>query len=319
MQKLHPFFNMDESAAASSGESYRDMFTRLDSADDVQPETDTDAEVEEESADLEDGGSDASESDDDPQEEDGTEEVEVEVEDEDPEISLGEGKASVKRSELIKGYLRQSDYTKKSQELATQRKEVEALSESLKPVKEWRDHMDANPWLWQQLNTAIARFNEEGVLPIEEVLQDSQYGKYVNHLLAENNRLKKENETIKGDYEGVKLTSEMSNLRTELQAEYGDLVTDDYMQQLQDRAKNEKLSTATLREIADGHLAKEKLKASDTSVKKATRQAEAKAVQKLAETRKRAPEAPTARATAPASKEPDRRGGWGNFFRSLSD
>jgi len=232
---------------------------------------------------------------------------------------MGEGRAPIKLSELKDGYMRTSDYTKKTTALKSEREAFEQEKKTYEPAKQWLDHMQANPWLWQQINTAIERFNETGAIPIDEVLQDAEYGKYVNHLLADNTRLQKELDSIKGEYEGVKLTSEMSNLRTELQAEYGDLVTDDYMQQLQDRAKNEKLSTATIREIADGHLAKEKLKASNTDVKKAKRQAEAKTVQKIAETRKRAPEAPTAKATAPSSKEPNRRGSWGDFFRSLAE
>src|SRR5262249_7799667 len=144
--------------------------------------------------------------------------------DEDPDVDIGEGRQPVKMSELKSGYMRQSDYTKKTQELATQRKEVETQAESLKPGQGRRDQINSNPWLWQQLNSAIEQFNETGTLPIDEVLQDAQYGKYVNHLMAENQKLQKELDRVNGEYEGVKLTSQMSQLRNELSGEYGDLV-----------------------------------------------------------------------------------------------
>ncbi len=238
--------------------------------------------------------------------------------DEDPEIDMGDGRKAMKLSELKAGFLRQSDYTKKTQELATQRKDLETAQEGLKDVQVFKTHMDENPWLWGQINAAISEFNETGVLPIDEALQDAQYGKYINHLLSENNALKQKYDSISGEYEGVKLTNSISNLRNDLKAEYGELVTDEYMSKLQDRAKNEKLSSETLREIADGYLAKELLKTNKTSVKSASKKAEAQAVQRLAETRKTAPSAPKSTGAAPSKPVTTDNGSWGDFFKSRS-
>lgn len=235
----------------------------------------------------------------------------------DTEIEMGEDRKPLSLKELKEGYQRQSDYTKKTQELATQRKEVEAERERMKPAVDFMAHMDANPWLWGQINQALQEFQNSGVLPLEDALADAQYGKYINHLVAENNRLKRDLDAANGEREGLKLSSELTKLQTELKSEYGDLVTDDYMQSLQDRAKNEKLSFSVLKDVADGHLAKQKLK-SAPNVKAETRKAAAAAVQKLQEVRKQAPATPKPSAQAPASAEPDRSGDWGDFFRRLS-
>lgn len=229
----------------------------------------------------------------------------------DTEIEMGEDRKGVKLSELKQGYLRQSDYTKKSQELATQRKEVEAQSEKLKPVQEWLTYMDNNPWVFGQIDQALKEYHSTGALPLQEVLQDAQYGQYVNHLMAENKRIQSELDSIRGEYEGVKLNSEFTSLRNELKGEYGDLVTDDYMQSLQERAKQEKLSFSILKDIADGHLAKQKLKTQPS-----TKQTEAKAIQKLQETRKQAPAAPKTSAQSPSSPEKaDTSGDWIDFLK----
>jgi len=289
-KRLTPFFSMDgEGSAPSEPTSWMEDLQSIDysAADDEQTDdSDSDAEVE---TDTDEGN----------EQEQEQEVEETPAVDEDPDIEMGEGRQPIKLSELKNGYQRQSDYTKKTQELAAQRKEVEAQAEKLKPVSDWLTHIESNPWLWQQINAAIEQFNTTEAFPIDEVLQDAQYGKYVNHLMAENTRLKSELERVNGEYEGVKLTGEMNTLRSELTAEYGELVTDEYMQQLQERGKTEKLSTSTLKEIADGHLAKKAMQASKQDVKKATKQAEAKAAQKLAETRQKAPEVPKAPSAAP--------------------
>jgi metal-dependent amidase/aminoacylase/carboxypeptidase family protein len=90
------------------------------------------------------------------------------------------------------------------------------------------------------------------------------------------------------------------------------------MQQLQERAKAEKLSAATLKEIADGYLAKEKLKSNQTDVKKASKKAEAQAVQKLAETKKTAPTTPKVAAAAPSTSEDISSMSWLDTLRSAS-
>lgn len=335
--RFMPFFNADgqdggESAPASD---WGDFFQNLDVSDDEQPDTDSD-EYADEDADDENLGDDQDEQDtDDDQDEQDTDEQDDDGEkdeqdgedkpddapafNDETEVDMGEGRQPVKLSELKQGYMRQSDYTKKTQDLAAQRKDVEALQETLKPVQEWQEHMESNPWLWQQINAALQEFSTSGVLPLEEVMQDAQYGKYVNHLMAENKRLTKERDKLAGEFEGVKLSNTMTKLQSDLRAEYGDLVTDEYMSKLQERGKSENLSADTLREIADGQLAKEQLKNNQTNVKKATKKAEAKAAQKLAETRKKAPAAPRQTSAKPNSNaEINPNEDWGDFFRRLS-
>jgi len=126
--------------------------------------------------------------------------------------------------------------------------------------------------------------------------------------------MQKELDSLKGEYEGVKLSSEMTRLQTDLKAEYGDLVTDEYMKSIQERAKSEKLSTSTLKEIADGHLAKEQLKANKTNVKQVSKEAEAKAIQKLAETKKSAPQSPKQVGGSP-KQESSTDGSWSDFLK----
>jgi len=302
------------------GKSWGDVFRDATESAGDQPETESEDDAvefneieEDESEEVEADEVEADEDQPETESEDDTPEVV-----EDPEYELGDGKKKVKLSELKEGFMRTSDYTKKTQELASQRKEVEAQTEKLKPVQDWLTHMEDNPWLWGQINQAIEEFNRSEVLPLQEVLQDAQYGAYVNRLTADNNRLKRELDSVKGEYEGVKLNTEFSKLKGELSTDYGDLVTPEYMQSLQDRAKKEKLSTSTLKEIAEGHLAKEKLKSQSTNVKKETKKAEAKAVQSLAETRRNAPSRPKPAAQAPAKTDVVRNEGWKEFFKSLS-
>lgn len=296
MFKVRPMlFNTDEGGASVQSEGWGDWLRDAATSVDEQPDVDS-----EEVETSEDPVEDTEESDAEGDDQEAEEEAEPVVE-EDPDVDLGEGRQPVKMSELKAGYLRQSDYTKKTQELATQRKEVEALQEQVKPAQEWLSAMESNPWLFQQINEAIQQFNQTGILPLEEVLDGSEYGKYINHLMAENSRLTKELETTKGEYEGVKLSADMTRLSHELKAEYGELVTDEYMQQLQERGKNEKLSATTLKEIADGYLAKQAMQQSKTTSKKL----EAKAIQKLQETTKTAPTLPKAPSGQPGKEEVD--------------
>lgn len=303
-RRLTPFFAPDENGGALptdyASESWGDVFRNANPSIDEQPEEDSEDTEEEtdEQETVETEESDEEVNEDQPDKESETEALAF---DDETEIELGEGKQPVKLAELKAGYLRTSDYTKKTQELATQRKDVETMQQELEPTKQWLDYITANPWLFQQIDAAISEFNQSGALPLEDALADQQYGKYINHLMAENTKLQKDLDRVNGEYEGVKLTSELTSLKNDLKAEYGDLVTDDYMQTLQERGKTEKLSSTTLKEIADGYLAKEKLKQTNVSSKKAA----AKAVQSVAETRNRAPQAPRSAGQKPANQEPD--------------
>lgn len=316
-QMKQPFFAEGESVGGGDyfPKSWETVFR--DSSIDVQPDTDTEDESdysEEETEEVDNHIEIDDEEDTEPEEAEETDESEEAEPEEDPDIDIGDGKKPVKLSELKKGFLRQSDYTKKTQELATQRKEVETLQESLKGVQGFKTHMDDNPWLWGQINNALQEFNSTGVLPIEEVLQDAQYGKYVNHLMAENNAMKKQLEDVIGERDGLSLTQSMTKLQSDLKAEYGDLVTDDYMSKLQERAKAEKLSSETLKEIAEGYLAKQSLTTNKKDVKSATKKAEAAALQRLAETKRVAPKQTKSTNARPSVAATDYNGGWEGFF-----
>lgn len=295
MRLRQPFFNADGGEQGIASESWGDVLRSASESYDDQP----DVESEEEDVENDDTTAEETETE---TTDDGQSEEEVEpVVDEDPDVDIGEGRQPVKMSELKQGYLRQSDYTKKTQELATQRKEVEALQEKIKPAQDWLDTMERNPWMFQEIQKAFEHFNQTGTLSLDEVLDGSEYGKYINHLMYENKKLSTELESIKGEYEGVKLSADMTRLSHELKGEYGDLVTDEYMQQLQERGKTEKLSATTLREIADGHLAKQAMQQNKTTSKKV----EAQAIQKLQETKKTAPTKPQVVSGQPANEPPD--------------
>lgn len=314
LKRFEPLYAPD-GVASYFPQSWGDALKDASESIDDQPVTESEDEVHEEDVDAGDDEESNEESDEDQPDQESEDESNEEPED--PEIELGGERKPVKLSELKDGYMRMSDYTKKTTEIATLRKEVEAQTEALKPIQQWHDHINQNPWLWQQLNAAIEEFGRTEVLPLEEVLQDAQYGKYINHLVHENNKLKADNQKLSGDFEGIKLTSDMGKLQSELATEYGDLVTPEYMQSLQERAKTEKLSTSTLKEIAEGYLAKEKLKSTGTSTKKTVKEAEAKAIQKLAETRKQSPPTPKAKGQTPKD-EVSVDGSWSDFFKRTS-
>lgn len=232
--------------------------------------------------------------------------------DDDTEIELGEDKKPVKLSELKNGYLRQSDYTKKTQALSEERKVFEAEKAEMEPVKGWLDYINQNPYLFQQINQAIDQWNQSGVLPIEEVLADSQAGKYINHLMAENSRLQKELDQAQGDYQTTKFDADMNTLLSELKAEYGDLVTSEYEESLRKQARDEGLSKEVLKRIAKGDLAEQKLEQSQKESKKA----EAKTKQKLRETK--LPPQPKNKGQQPAPKEIDTDGDWLSIFKQAT-
>lgn len=307
--------DVQETAQQIYGDSWESFLEKASESANDQPieESDNDSSELQDTEDIE--TSDTEGDEDQPDTESESEESVVE---DDPEIDLGGDRKPVKLSELKEGYMRTSDYTKKTQELATQRKELDTQREGLKTAIDFQTHMESNPWLWEQVNGAIASFNDSGVLPIEEALQDSHYGKYINQLMAENNKLKKDLEGVTGERDGLNMTYTMSKLERDLKAEYGDLVTEEYMTKLTDRAKSEKLSPETLKEIADGHLAKQSLSSNKKDVTTATKKAEAKAIQKLAETKRIAPDIPRNTGARPSKEQAAAGGSWGDFFKTIS-
>lgn len=67
-------------------------------------------------------------------------------EDHDPEIEIGGEKVKLSQiQEWRKGYLRQDDYTRKTQQLAEQRKQIEQLQQRLQPLLAVEQYLAANP------------------------------------------------------------------------------------------------------------------------------------------------------------------------------
>jgi regulator of replication initiation timing len=310
-----PYFKVEEASAPSS-ESWGDLARQL--VNDDQPETESDTEaLEEEQTDSEDVVKPDAEIE---SNEESTEETSEQPEDgellldDDTEVDLGEGRQPIKFRELKDGYLRQSDYTKKTQELATQRKEVESQLEQVKPAQEWLTYMNQNPWLFNQFHQAIQQWNQTGVLPLEDVMQDAESAKYLNHFMAENNALKKENDDLKARLGDVEFSSTMNGVISELKAEYGELITPEYEASLRDQAKEQNLPAELIKKIAKGDLAEQKLQQVKTNTKKAKKEAEAKTIQSLQE--KRMPPQPKNNAQRPSNQPPDISGmSWGELAR----
>lgn len=296
-----PIFNLDGDASAPSTEgSWGDLAASTISdetpANDEQPIADSDAEgLETELAE----GQDAVEPTPDEAE------TPVSTFSDDTEVDLGEGRQPVKLTELKQGYLRQSDYTKKTQELATQRKDIETQLEQVKPMQEWLTYANNNPYLWQQINSAIQQWESTGHLPLDEVMEDAQYAKWINGYQSEVSKLAKENTELKSRLGDVEFTTGMDKAINDLKGEYGTLMTPEYEQTLRDRAKSQGLSTEVLKEIADGHLTKQKLQQSQQQAKKATKEAEAKTIQSLQEKRSALPPQPRATGQRPSNDVTD--------------
>lgn len=108
-------------------------------ADDVTQEVETE-EVETEEAEAQEGETDEAEETEADEageyEDEDTEEADDGDDDPTFEIETVNGKTEVSLSELTSGYLRQSDYTKKTMEVAEQRKSVEAAEAELSQVKQ---------------------------------------------------------------------------------------------------------------------------------------------------------------------------------------
>lgn len=220
------------------------------------------------------------------------------------DVELGEGRQPVKLAELKQGYLRQSDYTKKTQALADERTTFEAERTALEPARKHDAFIKANPYLYQKFNEAVQAFQSTGVLPLAEVLDDVQYGQYINHLMAENNRLSAELNTASGKLGDMEFSTSMNSVITELKADYGDLITPEYEQELRDQAKTEKLKPELIKKMAKGDLAEKKLKL-QPDPKTLTKETQAKTVQQLQEQRKTLPPQPRSSGQRPANDAPD--------------
>jgi hypothetical protein len=229
--------------------------------------------------------------------------------DDDTEIELGEDRQPVKLSELKSGYLRQSDYTKKTQALAEERKTFESEKAEMEPIKGWLDYINENPYLFNQVNEAIKAWNNIGeIAPLDEVL-NTEAGPYINRLMARVSELEGELNRVSGEYQTTKFDSDMKALVNDLKADYGDLITPEYEQSLITQAREQGLSTDVLKRIAKGDLAEQKLQ----QVSKDSKKVEAKTKQKIRETK--LPPQPKKVAQQPAKEELDTSGDWLSIFK----
>lgn len=258
--------------------------------------------------------------------EDNTDETDSETQEEtqepafsdETEIELGDDRQPVKLAELKQGYLRQSDYTKKTQALSEERKTFESERAQWEPVKGMHDFLTSNPWLNQQIEQFVKEFTSTGSISLEDALADAQYGQYINSLLAQTNQLTKELESYKGKVGELEFTGTMRDLKGELKAEYGDLATDEYLQTIEQRAKDEKLPLNVLKEIAETQLSKKKLEQTQAEVKKTRKQTEAETIKTLQEQRKSASPAPGRQGQRPNNEEVDTSKDWGSFLRAAA-
>lgn len=241
------------------------------------------------------------------------EEVDTQLDD-DTEIELGEDKQPVKLSELKQGYLRQSDYTKKTQALAEERKEFESLQAEYEPIKQWTEYWSNNPYLKDQILGAIQEWENTGVLPIEQVLQNSSSGKYINHLLKQLRDAEQKLEATETNYQSTKFESEFTSLTHQLQADYGELADETYLADLKQQATEQGLSIDVLKRIADGDLAKKQLEQEKQNSKTAV--AKAKQKQKS----KRLPPQPSQKGQKPVKADPNdiETDDWLEFFQAAS-
>lgn len=200
----------------------------------------------------------------------------------DLEIDLGEGRNPVKFSELKNGYLRQSDYTKKTQALSEERKQFEQQIQEYEPVKQWVDYIQSNPYLFKQIDQAINEWNNTGYLPLSEVLEESpQAAQYINELMRQVNDLEKQLNDVNGQYQETKFGTEMNSVLSELKNEFKELVTPEYEQSLMKQAKENGFTAEVVKRIAKGDLADMKLKQLSQNTQKQKAQIEAETIKKL--------------------------------------
>lgn len=276
-----PFYQVDD----LDGSWTEAIQANAESVDDDQPEMESETKTEEEVEQVTEETAEVTEETA-TKEEEATEQSTL---DDETEIDLGEGRQAVKLAELKSGYLRQSDYTKKTQELATQRKDFESELSEVEPLRGMKHFLDSNPWLQSQINTFIQEFSQTGSISLDEAIQDAQYGQYINSLMAHNNQLRQELDSISGKYGELEFGTSMDKVVSELKREYGDLLTEEYETSIRGRAKEQSLSSDVVKEIADGHLSKQKLLLNQNNTKKTKKDTEVKTIQSLQEQRSKLP------------------------------
>lgn len=169
--------------------SIGELFESLDESDEV---TDSDPieldnhedviEDDESESDEEEVYEDDVSDDEDADEVDETEEEDTFTIDDDYEVSVGD--SNVKFAELKQGYLRHSDYTKKTQELAAQRKEVETNAEMFTPaikkaVKDIEDTV-AKEGGWNQVR---AKYPEQAEQMVQQYVAMQKQAKAIDDFM----------------------------------------------------------------------------------------------------------------------------------------
>lgn len=306
-----PFYNVDGAQTSGWGGFFAPP-PESEPADDEQPEMDSEAEADE-TEETETVEATADETAD----EEGVTDTQEPAFNDETEVDLGEGRQAVKLAELKQGYLRQSDYTKKTQALADERKTFEAERAEWEPVKGLNDFLTANPWLAQQINQFVSDFSQTGTISLEEALADATYGQYINSLMAQNTQLQKQLDSVNAKFGELEFTGTMRDLKSGLKAEYGELATDEYLNTIEQRAKDEKLPLNVLKEIAEAHLSKKQLEKAQKEAKTASKKAEADTIRTLQEQRKSTPPGPRSQGQRPSQETPDTNKDWGSFLRSI--
>ncbi|MEN2765772.1 hypothetical protein [Ornithinibacillus xuwenensis] len=177
----------------------------------------------------------------------------VKVDGEEREVSI---------DDLKENYSKGENYTRKMQELADEKKQFEAQQEEYEPTQKWMEYWTNNPYLKEQIMNVLNEWEKTSVLPLEpldKVINESSSGRYINHLILENARLKDQLEDVNGKYNSTVLDTELSKLESELKAEYEDLADDEYLSNLRKQAEEEGLTVEVLKRIAKGELADKKI------------------------------------------------------------
>lgn len=195
-------------------------------ADDVKEDNSPSSDDVSDNSDNEPDASDITERDDQDATKEPTEETEPEF-----EIASGDNSSKVKLSELKSGYLRQSDYTRKTQEIADQRKQLEA---ELAAQRTKRDQYDA---VLTQLQQRLGSDGQERTEAQWNELRASDPQKYAaeytDHLRrgAQRDALRKEQERIANE----RKTEHETRVRTFVDGERQKLVA--ALPELGDKAK----------------------------------------------------------------------------------
>lgn len=221
-------------------EDNTDLDVDTDADDDLDPE-DLD--------DLEEGDEDDEGEDDDDAEEDGEfGDDDDELDDDDDLIEVPGLEEKVTAEELINGYMRHSDYTKKTKELAEQRKEIETIREEISDLPEVRKQYQETGKNFAQTAAIVMKILDEKFIPSapDPALAEDDPARYVrlkeqrqdalqfkNAVIQEAQRLEMQNKQflqqsiveggkkLRAEYPPMRSEEEQDALRKHLVKNYG--------------------------------------------------------------------------------------------------